>query len=246
MSPATRAPSAAGWHGKLPSLGDFATRRLDGAFVQVWDAWLATGLAALARQPAWLDAYLAGPVWRFVLMPGALPAAVPGTAPSGTAWAGVLMPSVDRVGRYYPLTIAHPLHGLPSTNAAIDSLLRWLAALDDLAADALHDDWTIAVLETELARVGPPPSAAPGIAAADAAPMREAVAVLPLDAGGGPGDLFAAQAAALWRTAMQGRAFWHAAGQDGPRLLMSDGLAAGLPAELFGMAADPSFQARPR
>ena len=232
--------SAAGWHGKLPSLGDFATRRLDAGFVQVWDRWLAAGLGTLLRGPAGLAAYLASPVWRFVLMPGAL------AAGDATAWAGVLMPSVDRVGRYYPLTIAHPLHGLPSTVAALDPLLRWLAALDDLAADALHDDWTIAVLEAELARVGPPPSAAPGIAAADAAPMREAVAALPLGAGGEPGGLFAAQAAALWRTAMQGRAFWHAAGPGGPRLLMSDGLAAGLPAELFGMAADPSSQAQPR
>ena len=228
----------AGWHGKLPTLGDFATRRLDGAFVQVWDAWLAAGLAALARQPGWLDAYLASPVWRFVLLPGALPAAH-GAAPStSAAWAGVLMPSVDRVGRYYPLTLAHPLDGLPATAGAVDALLRWLAALDDAAADALHGDWSIDTLDAELARIGAPPAASqpPSAAtAADALGGRGAIEALPFAA---PGDLVAllgAQAAALWHGTMGGRALWHAAaGPDAPRLLVSDGLAPELPAALFG------------
>ena len=84
--------TAPGWHGKLPSLGDFASRRLPHEFVEVWDHWLAEGLSTL-RQPApdaWLDGYLASPIWRFVLMPGALPGS------QGTqGWTGVLMPSGD-------------------------------------------------------------------------------------------------------------------------------------------------------
>ena len=239
MSPATGALPAAGWHGKLPALGDFATRRLDGAFVQVWDAWLAAGLAALALRPGWLDDYLASPVWRFVLLPGALPAAH-GAAPSA-AWAGVLMPSVDRVGRYYPLTLAHPLDGLPATAGAVDALLRWLAALDDAAADALHGDWSIDTLDAELARIGVPPAAqaAPSPNATEASDGRGRVKPLPL---GVPGNdlvaLLGAQAAALWHGTMRGRALWHAAaGPDAPRLLVSDGLAPELPAALFGPSA---------
>ena len=226
--------NGAGWHGKLPSLGDFATRRLDAGFVQVWDAWLSAGLAGLARQPDWLDAYLAGPVWRFVLMPGAL--AVPGGAAS-PAWAGVLMPSVDRVGRYYPLTLAHPLDGLPGDAGALDALLRWLAALDDAAADALHGDWSIDALEAELARIGAPP-ALPAFRA-DASVATGRVDALPLGGSIDPGTLLAAQAAVLWHGAMRGRAFWHAAaGPGAPRLLASAGLAPELPAQLFGMPAD--------
>ncbi len=46
---------------------------------------------------AWLPAYLVAPVWRFVL----------GRDTMGPhAVAGVLMPSVDRVGRYFPLVLA--------------------------------------------------------------------------------------------------------------------------------------------
>jgi type VI secretion system protein ImpM len=97
-----------GWHGKLPSLGDFASRRLDAAFIDAWDSWLAAGLLGLReRNPAgWLDAYLASPSWRFLLMPGVLPGAA-----GAQGWAGVLMPSVDRVGRYFPFTIVQPLVG---------------------------------------------------------------------------------------------------------------------------------------
>jgi type VI secretion system protein ImpM len=67
--------AAAGWYGKLPTLGDFASRRLPVDFIEPWDDWLANGLAAwrAASPEGWLHEYLAAPSWRFVLMPGALP-----------------------------------------------------------------------------------------------------------------------------------------------------------------------------
>ena len=83
-----------GWYGKLPSLGDFASRRLSPLFVEPWDRWLATGLDAWRNaDEAWLAAFLAAPTWRFALGAGVPFAQSPG-------YAGVLMPSVDRVGRY--------------------------------------------------------------------------------------------------------------------------------------------------
>ena len=85
-----------GWYGKLPGLGDFAARRLDKAMVSVWDGWLQDGLQALRQQPGWLDAYLQSPVWCFALGAGVL---------GPQRWLGVMMPSVDAVGRYFPLAI---------------------------------------------------------------------------------------------------------------------------------------------
>ena len=82
-----------GWYGKLPGLGDFAARRLDKAMVGVWDGWLQDGLQALRQQPGWLDAYLQSPVWCFALGAGVL---------GPQRWLGVMMPSVDAVGRYFP------------------------------------------------------------------------------------------------------------------------------------------------
>ncbi|MGS0758915.1 type VI secretion system-associated protein TagF, partial [Roseateles sp. GG27B] len=46
-----------GWYGKLPSLGDFASRRLNPDFIEDWDVWLATGLGDWReREPTtWLE-----------------------------------------------------------------------------------------------------------------------------------------------------------------------------------------------
>ena len=62
-----------------------------------WDGWLQECLAAsrAALGERWLDIYLTSPAWRFACAAGAC-----GPAPV----VGVMVPSVDRVGRYFPLT----------------------------------------------------------------------------------------------------------------------------------------------
>jgi len=207
----------AGWHGKLPALGDFATRRLDGGFVAAWDAWLSAGLARLRLRPDWLDAYLASPSWRFLLLPGVLPGGL-----GQQAWAGVLMPSVDRVGRYYPLTLALMLPELPAAAADVEALWTWLVRLDEAAADTLHEDWSVEMLEAELNRLPLPPGGHPA-----AALPQPGVAVQALALGGHPhaGMLLAAQAGAAWCAQLRGLAFWGAQPDVGePRLLCSSGL----------------------
>lgn len=136
-----------GWYGKLPSLGDFASRRLAHELIEPWDAWLAEEIGELRTQypDEWLQGYLDSPTWRFVLGAGLL-------GPQQVApLAGILMPSVDRVGRYFPLTIVAPLTGLPHRAEQAEALFNWLHALDDIAADALQDDWPIDELEAALA-----------------------------------------------------------------------------------------------
>ena len=139
-----------GWYGKLPALGDFASRRLAPSFIEFWDGWLAEGMLALREHDpvAWLEAYLVSPTWRFLLMPGCLPGAL-----GDQAWAGVLMPSVDRVGRYFPFTVVRALKQAPESLHALQTLWQELGRLDDLAADALQDDWSADRLEAELANV---------------------------------------------------------------------------------------------
>jgi type VI secretion system protein ImpM len=141
--------SQLGWYGKLPSLGDFASRRLPAGFIEPWDNWLCAGMLDWrTRQPeSWLARYLTGPSWRFVLSPGLLDARAP-------LWIGVLMPSVDRVGRYFPLTVAQPLAQMPKDAAMIENLLEWLKDLDDLALGSLQEDWTADQLDTQLLRLG--------------------------------------------------------------------------------------------
>lgn len=221
----TATTSPPGWYGKLPTLGDFASRRLEPSFIDPWDAWLAQGIATLRETTgeAWLDAYLASPVWRFVLMPEVL---------GGQAMAGVLMPSVDRVGRYFPLTLATPLPALPGAGAELDALLNWLHQLDDAAADALHDDWDVDRLEAELARLPLPGLAgtsAPGLGAlASVLTGQASHAGLPLGSRAELGALLSQGAARQWQDATRGLAFWWAeSGQDAPRSLVSRGLPQG-------------------
>jgi type VI secretion system protein ImpM len=87
-----------GIYGKLPSHGDFLQRRVPPEFLTPWDDWLQGGIAAsrAALAGQWTDTYLTSPVWRF-----ALSASACGRA----AVAGLMAPSVDRVGRFFPLTL---------------------------------------------------------------------------------------------------------------------------------------------
>lgn len=127
-----------GFYGKLPGYGDFVERALPTCFTEPWDAWLQQAMACSRQmlQEHWLNAYLTSPVWRFALSPGCL---------DQRGWLGVLLPSVDRVGRYFPLTLACPLQSSPdSTNTIhlIQTLLQqqdWLHHLQEIGLACLQD-----------------------------------------------------------------------------------------------------------
>lgn len=114
---------AVGLFGKLPARGDFVRLGLSGDFVAAWDDWLQDVIAASrARMGAdWLPAFLEAPVWRFALAPGVAGA---------QAASGVWLPSVDRVGRYFPLTLAAML---PAASPA------WLDACEEAGRAALDE-----------------------------------------------------------------------------------------------------------
>lgn len=88
-----------GYFGKLPVHGDFVGHGLPRAVENGLDVWLRAAMRASQIQlgRAWLDAFLVTPVWHF---------AVPAGAFGPETVLGVMMPSVDRVGRYFPLVIA--------------------------------------------------------------------------------------------------------------------------------------------
>jgi type VI secretion system protein ImpM len=123
-------PALPGWYGKLPGLGDFAGRRLNAEFVRPWDAWLQEVLSASRAVfgEHWLDCYLTAPIWRFVLLPGLV-------GPAG--WGGVLMPSVDRVGRQFPLTIAVALPSHAAAAHAVFERADWFEQLESVALATL-------------------------------------------------------------------------------------------------------------
>lgn len=140
--------SVPGWYGKLPALGDFASRRLAPEWIAQWDGWLASGLHQLreAAPDTWLENYLASPAWRFALLPGSLPDG------SGEGLRiGVLVPSVDRVGRYFPLVVVSAPLPRPVDGAQVAALWHWAGQLEDIAVQALQDDWSAEALDAALA-----------------------------------------------------------------------------------------------
>lgn len=119
---------APGWYGKLSSLGDFAQRRLPPHWVKACDAWLSDVLRSGREQlgARFLDVYLTAPVLRFAWAPGVV---------DTHWWFGLLMPSCDSVGRYFPLLIAQHRARPPEDRIALDHLELWL---DHLAHAAVH------------------------------------------------------------------------------------------------------------
>jgi type VI secretion system protein ImpM len=143
--------SAAGFYGKLPCKGDFLLRRVAQGFVDIWDAWLQQCLLASREQlqERWLNAYLTSPVWRFALAEG--------VCGSG-AYAGVMVPSVDRVGRYFPLTLVAQLSTEDCLlNLASEGARQWFDAAESLLLQALqaHDLELPAFDEQVAALAGP-------------------------------------------------------------------------------------------
>ena len=126
----------------MPALGDFFRLDLPRSFVEPWDAMLQNALVS-ARQSLgerWTSAYMSAPIWRFSLGPNQA---------GPNAISGVVMSSVDRVGRQFPLTLAVAHDG----NAVIVDHFANVAlfeALEQLALDALDDGMTKDKLEARL------------------------------------------------------------------------------------------------
>ena len=134
-----------GWYGKLPASGDFVTRRLPPSFIEPWDAWLNAMLTGSRERlgDAWRAAFLSAPAWRFVLSPGII---------GQQGWAGLIVPSVDSVGRYFPLTVAS---ALPSASLdPVTTLARahnWYAEVEPAAYSALAPGAETGTFDAQLA-----------------------------------------------------------------------------------------------
>ena len=175
-----------GFYGKLPGEGDFVTRRLPWEFTSAWDDWLQQGMQASRGTlgDAWLKLYLSAPIWRFQLAPGIC---------GPLAWRGLFFASVDRVGRYFPLTLAFSGGSAPAPGGVASTLAGdadgWLAAEDaglaGLVPRLLLDDFDRAVQALSEPAADPvdavPPAAVHLYCAAseEAPPLRLAFPALP-------------------------------------------------------------------
>ena len=147
-----------GFFGKVPSHGDFVSRRLPGSFLDCWDVWLQESVSQSRGQleDQWLDYYLTSPLWHFALSSGVC---------GDSGWAGVLMPSVDRVGRYFPLTLGARFDPHRCPVDAIASYTGWYGELERLALPCLEEEFDLEAFDEGLKALGPPLADVPDSAA---------------------------------------------------------------------------------
>ncbi|MFL9933902.1 type VI secretion system-associated protein TagF [Paraburkholderia sp. RL18-103-BIB-C] len=135
-------PVEIGFYGKVRTRGDFVGRGLSRSFVGVWDEWVQRGMLAARERlgDAWLASYLVMPLWCFALEGGVV---------DDYGYAGVMVPSLDAVGRYFPFVIA--------IRTAPDAAARWRVGgsawyrqAASLALSTLGDSFTLSRLEADI------------------------------------------------------------------------------------------------
>ena len=140
VAPASAAP---GFYGKLPARGDFVGRRLARGFVDAWDSWLQHAILASRTElgNGWLGLYLSSPIWRFALSP---------LACGPEAVAGVMIPSVDSVGRYFPLMIGSAVGADIDVEELVTGSDDWYAAIETRILSTLEEGFAFESLEVSL------------------------------------------------------------------------------------------------
>jgi type VI secretion system protein ImpM len=142
-----------GLYGKLPAKRDFIAITTPREFLSAWEPWLQGGISAsrVKLGAAWQEAFLRAPIWRFWL----------GAEICGGAVVGALMPSVDGVGRYFPLTIfarAEPGEALPPPE--METYDGWLAGAENFLLSALSEETSFEALSAAFESFsGPTPAA---------------------------------------------------------------------------------------
>lgn len=200
-------PGAAppGWYGKLSTLGDFAGRRVPPTVQQTLDHWLSEVLAGSREQLGddWLQRYLDAPLHRFVLGPEVIGAGW---------WFGMLMPSCDNVGRYFPLVVLQARAAPPTDRPGLEHLDRWWQRVGEASLETLADEVDVERFDRALAELPPWPEAreAPAWAPSwlQAASPSAPADVLHLPAACAPADVVQGLAAGEWNRRLRAHSLW--------------------------------------
>jgi type VI secretion system protein ImpM len=129
--------------GKLGAKRDFIALVTPRPFLEMWEPWVQGCMSASRHQlgAEWQNAFLTAPVWRFWL----------GADIAGTTVLGAIMPSVDGVGRYYPLTLlamADPSYSIPPPD--LNAQDHWFAAAEEFLLSTLDQAKSFGDISTTL------------------------------------------------------------------------------------------------
>jgi type VI secretion system protein ImpM len=158
--------------GKLPTKRDFIALGAPRDFLNAWEPWLQSSVsasqAALGEQ--WQKAFLRAPVWRFWL----------GADLCGVSTVGAFMPSLDKIGRYFPLTLfACADQGAAIPPPEIDAQDAWFKAAEDFLISTLDHETTFDAAAQNLGELAVPVQARSLDNSADLFAERAAMVAIP-------------------------------------------------------------------
>lgn len=143
-----------GLYGKLPAKRDFVAVAAPREFLNIWEPWMQGGISA-SRQSLgkdWQNAFLTAPIWRFWL----------GADLCGATVLGAFMPSLDGIGRYFPLTLfACADDGAAIAPPELDPQDEWFEAAENFLLSTLEPDATFEATSGHLERLPAPSDRAP-------------------------------------------------------------------------------------
>ncbi len=134
--------------GKLPAKRDFVAANAPRRFLEVWEPWLQASVATSRQMlgAQWSEAYNRAPIWRFWL----------GADFCGEATIGAFMPSVDGVGRSFPLTVFAGEGAASLPPPELDSNDQWCEAAEAILLDALDPSASFEGIAAMVAAIAPP------------------------------------------------------------------------------------------
>ncbi|WP_117190288.1 type VI secretion system-associated protein TagF [Rhizobium terrae] len=135
-----------GFFGKLPTHGDFVSTGMGSGLQSEFDIWLQAGLQAVQQQfgTDWERHFRAMFSWRFIIERGLWgPATI----------AGVLVPSLDRVGRSFPLVVATQLPAFTDHPRLLYLDETWFTAAEAIAETSARRDFDIEQFTASLKRL---------------------------------------------------------------------------------------------
>jgi type VI secretion system protein ImpM len=193
-----------GVFGKLPQKRDFIALNLPRAVLEPFETWLQSAVAASRHElgQSWQELYLVSPIWRFWIGSDILTATC----------AGALIPSVDSVGRFFPLAIIYFAEaGEQIVPPPFDPLDVWYFTVEERLLSVLDPEAKIAV-ERLTDGLLPPRS---DMRAPAPLPMRFKRGSVWRSGGGAASEVLSVLMAADYWDSTAGRSFWWTNGGAG-------------------------------
>lgn len=197
-----------GLFGKLPAKRDFIAISTSREFLTLWEAWMQGGVSAsqLRLGKEWRNAFLTAPIWRFWL----------GAELCGAPTLGAFMPSLDGIGRYFPLTLfVQPGDGGSIAPPEFDPQAEFFAAAEEFLLSTLEEGASFEGTTAALQKLPPPSDDAAPKALRQGASFLSDGSLLQRADPAAFGETFAAAREADHAAAYAASSFWWTAGGEG-------------------------------